>query len=114
MAVASDEAVLIAKRSYAQKIGELAEHTRAATKSGRKCPPNYREYELARGTSQTLGELQRTLRAFVCVKGSGRIATAANEHALEPGSAITLGVGESCRIEANADSFLKAIEILID
>jgi hypothetical protein len=112
VAVASGDAVLVAKRSHAQKIGELVEKTRAGT--AWTPPLNYREYELAKGTPRTLGEAQRGLRVFVCVKGRGRIATAAYEHALEPGSAVTLGAAVSCRIEANVDSFLKVIEILID
>jgi mannose-1-phosphate guanylyltransferase/mannose-1-phosphate guanylyltransferase/mannose-6-phosphate isomerase len=114
VAVANGDAILVARRSYAQKIGELVEQTRAGTSPARKPPSNYREYELPEGTVRMLGELQRGLRVFVCVKGRGRIATAAHEHTLEPGSAITLGAAETCRIEANVDSFLKVIEILID
>jgi len=114
VAVASGDAVLVAKRSYAQKIGELAGQTLASMSAERKPPLNYHEYELAIGSARMLGEHQRGRRVFVCVKGRGRIATAAHEHALEPGSAFTLGAAETCRIEANVDSFLKVIEILID
>ena len=114
VAVANGDAVLVAKRSYAQKIGELVEQTRAGTSPPRRPSPSYHEYELTKGTSRTLGELQCSFRVFVCVKGRGRIATASHEHALERGSAITVSAVESCRIEANVDSFLKVIEILID
>jgi mannose-1-phosphate guanylyltransferase / mannose-6-phosphate isomerase len=118
VAVASGDAVLVAKRNYAQKIGEIVEQARANTvllrDIGRKTFFTSREYDLDRGGVRTMEEHRSGFRVFICVAGRGRIATGLHEHALEAGSAVTFVAGKSCRIEANADNFLRVIEIRVD
>ena len=114
VAIASRNAVLITRRDCTQKLGEIIGETRIGTDPLLKTTFISREYDLGMGEVRTIDVQEPGLRVFVCVRGRGRIATAAQEHAIEAGVTITTRTGESCRIEANADSFLTLVEIGID
>lgn len=112
VAVATSDAVLVAKREYAQKIGEFVERARRGP--AQKALFTSSQYDLSQGETRMADDNHARLRVFVCVKGRGQIATGVKEHALEEGSAVVCGPGETCRIQANADGFLRVIEIRID
>jgi quercetin dioxygenase-like cupin family protein len=111
VAVATDAAVLLAKRSYAQKLGEIVEKRRNDT--ARQPSFAAREWNLEPGTFRAMEKRESGFSVVICTAGRGQIATGVHEHALEPGSTVRIAAGDSCRVEANTDSFLRVIEIRV-